>query len=400
MIFGRAEQGKNTTKPVVKISVFGIALGVAVMILSLSIVTGFQNEVRSKVIGFGGHFQLRSFGLNSGLDDIPVSTDQPFYPSIQEKYDHVENIQVFANKAGILKTEDELAGVLVKGIGSDFNWSFFNQNLVEGKPLTISEGTKNDSILISSHTARQLRLKLHDKTYVYFIQDGRPRPRKFYIAGIYSTGMKQFDEKVIIADIGHIQTINQWDSSQVGGFEINLKTYQDLFKSDEMLKNEIGFDLKVESITEKHIEIFSWLNMQDTNVIIILSLMILVSGVTMTTALLILILDRTQMIGILKSMGATNWIIRKVFLYNAAYLITKGLIWGNVIGLTIAILQQQFGFLTLDEEVYYLSQVPINLNVWHILFLNVGTLILCTLMMVLPSIVITKISPAKAIRFN
>ena len=212
--------------------------------------------------------------------------------------------------------------------------------------------------------------------------------------------MKQFDEKIVIADIRHIQRINQWDSTQIGGFEINLKKYEDLFTTDYIMREEIGFDLKADRITERFIEIFSWLNMQDTNVVIILTLMILVSAVTMTTALLILILDRTQMIGILKSMGASNWVIRKVFLYNASYLILKGLFWGNLIGLSIAFLQLKFGFISLDEEVYYLSQVPININWWHLFFLNIGTLFLCTLMMIVPSVVITKISPVKAIRFN
>jgi lipoprotein-releasing system permease protein len=400
MIWGSAQKGKSSTKPIVRISVFGIALGVAVMVLSLSIVTGFQNEIRSKVIGFGGHIQLRSYSLNTGLDDNPISIDQPFYPSIQEKYDEVENIQVFANKAGILKTQDEIAGVVVKGIGQDFNWAFFEQNLKEGQRFTVNSTSPNDSIIISEFTARQLKLKLYDKIFVYFIQDGKPRPRKFYISGIYSTGMKQFDEKIVIADIQHIQRINQWNKDQVGGFEINLKNYEDLFSTDYILREEIGFDLKADRITERFIEIFSWLNMQDTNVVIILSLMILVSAVTMTTALLILILDRTQMIGILKSMGASNWVVRKVFLYNAAYLILKGLFWGNLIGLTIAFLQLQFGFITLDEEVYYLSQVPININWLYLLLLNVGTLTLCTLMMIVPSVVITKISPVKAIRFN
>ena len=400
MIWGNSQDGKGSTKPIVRISVFGIALGVAVMVLSLSIVTGFQQEIRSKVVGFGGHLQLRSFSLNSGLDDQPISKNQSFYPSIADKYEEIDNIQVFANKAGILKTQEELAGVVVKGIGSDFNWSFFEQNLKQGKRFHISEDSPNDSIIISEYTARQLKLALNDKIFVYFIQNGQPRPRKFYISGIYSTGMKQFDEKIVIADIQHIQRINQWNSNQVGGFEINLKQYEDLFTTDYIISEEIGYDLKVDRITERFIEIFSWLNMQDTNVVIILSLMILVSAVTMTTALLILILDRTRMIGILKSMGASNWIIRKVFLYNAAYLIIKGLFWGNLIGLSIAFLQLQFGFLTLDEEVYYLSQVPINLNWLHLLFLNIGTLTLCTLMMIIPSVVITKISPVKAIRFN
>lgn len=400
MIWGNSQDEKGSTKPIVRISVFGIALGVAVMVLSLSIVTGFQQEIRSKVVGFGSHLQLRSFSLNSGLDDQPISKNQSFYPSIADKYDEIENIQVFANKAGILKTQEELAGVVVKGIGSDFNWSFFEQNLKQGKRFHVSEDSPNDSIIISAYTARQLKLALNDKIFVYFIQNGKPRPRKFYISGIYSTGMKQFDEKIVIADIQHIQRINQWTDNQVGGFEINLKNYEYLFTTDYIMSQEIGYDLKVDRITERFVEIFSWLNMQDTNVVIILSLMILVSAVTMTTALLILILDRTRMIGILKSMGASNWVIRKIFLYNAAYLIIKGLFWGNLIGLSIALLQLQFGFLTLDEEVYYLSQVPINLNWLHLLFLNIGTLVLCTLMMIIPSVVITKISPVKAIRFN
>lgn len=400
MIWGKSSnQQRGGTKTAIRISILGISLGVAVMILSLCIVTGFQQEIRSKAIGFGGHIQLRNFSLNSGIDDTPVQIDQPFYPEINS-VPEVNNIQVFANKAGILKTEEELSGVMVKGIYSDFDWSFFAQNLVEGKALNIVDSVVNDSILISEYTARRLKLKLNDKVYIYFVENNHPRPRKFYIGGIYNTGLAQFDERIVLADIRHIQKINKWSKNQVGGFEINLKRYEDLDKMDEIIRDEVGFALRTEKITDKYIDIFSWLKSQDINITIILTLMLLVSGVTMTTALLILILERTNMIGVLKSMGARNWTIRKIFLYNAAYLTTLGLLGGNIIGIGLAFLQQHYGFITLNEEIYYLSQVPININLFHIILLNVGTLIACTLMLIVPSYVITKISPVKAIRFN
>ena len=390
---------KSGLKPIIYLAVMGIALGVCIMTISVSVVRGFQHEIQSKVIGFGGHLQIRNYQSFQGLDDSPVSVNQQFYPGL-DSVEGVRNIQVFLNKAGILKTEEELQGVIIKGIGRDFDWHFFKQNLITGDTFEIQEEERSEYALISQRIANRLRLSLDDKFYVYFIQDGRPRPRKFIVNGIYNTGLAEFDDKIVLADLRHIQRINGWDSTQVGGFEVNVNDFSGLSKLDYLIEQHIGYSLKTDTIIDRHPEIFSWLSLMDNNVTIILILMILVSGITMSTALLILILERTQMIGLLKALGGSNWIVRKVFLIHAAYLISLGLIIGNLLGIGLCFIQSKFHFISLPEATYYLSYVPIKFDWLFILSLNVGTLLTCMIILLLPSAVITKISPVKVIRFS
>ena len=390
---------KKITKPIIRISIIAIALGLIVMIVALSIVGGFQREIRNKVIGFGSHIQITSYDSQNTYEASPISIEQDFYPNLSLT-EGIRHIQIYATKAGIVKTKEDIYGVVVKGIGSDFDWSFFNEKIIDGSSFLVTE-QKDNSVLISNHIALKMKLNVGDKMFLYFIQEnGQLRPKDFLVKGIYQTGLEQFDNLYVIVDIAHIQKRNGWDKNQVGGFEVLIDNYDELDEMGDYVYENIGYDLHSSPIKELYPDIFIWLDMQDYNVHIIIILMIIVAVVNIISALLILVLERTNMIGILKALGMPNWNVRKIFLYNATYLVLKGLIWGNVIGLSLCLLQQQLGILTLPEESYFVSEVPIEMDFMNILLLNVGTLGVCVLMLLIPSYVIAKISPVKAIRFD
>jgi len=389
----------NFSRPIVRIAILSIALGLAVMLVSVAIVTGFQTQIRDKVIGFGSHIQITAFNSNVSYESNPIPKKQPFYPGL-EKVKGIRHIQVYATKAGIIKTDEQIQGVVLKGIGSDYDWSFFKNKIVEGKPIAISDTGKTDEVLISRNLANMLKLKLHDDLRMYFINQNQTRARKFVIAGIYQTGLEEFDKMYVICDIAHIQKLNNWSTGEVAGFEVLINDFDDLKTMRETVKDNIGYDLKAESIRDMYPQIFDWLALQDTNVAIILTLMVLVSGIAMISTLLILILERTNMIGILKALGMKNSGIRKIFLYNSAYIIGKGLLWGNLAGITLCWLQLHFGIIKLPQESYYVSVVPINLYYLPILLINIGTLLVCMILLIVPSHIISRIQPVKAIRWD
>lgn len=393
------------SRPIIFIAILGIALGLAVMIVSTAIVTGFKNEIRGKIIGFGSHIQILNYDSNISYETVPVSGKQEFYDVLKNK-PGIKNIQVFATKAGIIKTEEEIQGVVLKGIGSDFDWTFFRNNLTEGEIFQVTDSARTNKVMISKYIADLLKLKTGDSFIMYFIQDP-PRMRKFTISGIYNTSLEEFDEIFVLADIGHIRKLNDWNDDQVSGFEISIENFNDLDYMTYEVMRTVGVNLDEEgarlitmNIVQKYPQIFDWLNLQDTNVWIILTLMLLVTGFNMVSSLLILILERTNMIGILKAIGSNNLSIRKIFLYQSAFLISKGLLWGNLIGIGLALIQQKTGLVKLDEASYYLATVPINLEISYILLLNTGTLLLTFLMLIIPSHLVTKITPVKAIRFD
>lgn len=396
----KGNKSNRFSKPIIQIAILAIALGIIVMTISLSIVGGFQEEIRNKIIGFGSHIQITSYDSHNTYEASPVDKDQDFYPHL-DTVKGIKHIQVFATKAGIIKTNEEIYGVVVKGIGSDFDWGFFNKKMVEGTSFKVEDGSINNAILLSKTIANKMKLKVNDKMFIYFIQeDGQLRPKDFMITGIYQSGLEQFDNLMAIADIAHIQKRNGWDENQVGGFEVIIDNYKDIDKLDDFIYSNIGYELHSKTIKEQNPDIFNWLDLQDLNVIIIIILMVIVAVINIISALLILILERTTTIGILKALGMTNWNIRWVFIYNAIYLIVRGLFWGNLIGIGLCLLQLKFGFIKLPEESYYVSEVPIKLELVNIFLLNIGTLVVCVLMLIIPSYVITKISPIKAIRFD
>jgi lipoprotein-releasing system permease protein len=398
-------QDASFSRPINVIAIIGIALGLAVMILAVSILTGFKQQIRDKVAGFGAHIQVVNFDANLSYETVPVSSAQPFTDKIRN-HPGIKNIQVFATKAGIIKTDENIQGVVLKGIGSDYDWSFFRTNVVEGDVVTVTDTARTDEVLISKKVTDMLGLKLGDSFSMFFVQDP-PRMRKFTIKGIYETSLEEFDKTYLFCDIEHIRRLNGWKEGQVSGFEIFINDFDELDYMTEVVRDAIGYrmaeeeeQLKVTNIRMRYPQIFDWLGFQDTNVIIILLLMILVAGFNMISGLLILILEKTNMIGVLKALGAENKVIRSVFLYQAAWLTAKGLLWGNIIGIGLAMLQLKTELISLDPTSYYLSSVPINLDPVHILLLNAGTMTAIILMLLIPSQLIARITPVKAIRYD
>jgi len=404
LIKGRRE-GTSFSRPINVIAIVGIAMGLAVMILAVAILTGFKQQIREKVVGFGSHIQIMNFDSNISFETTPISDTQKFIPKIK-KIPGITHIQVFATKAGIIRTDEDIQGVVLKGIGSDFDWSYFKSNMVDGSVFTVSDTGRTDKVIISKKIASMLRLKTGDTFAMLFIQDP-PRMRKFTISGIYETSLEEFDKMYVFCDIGHIKKLNGWKDDQVSGFEVYIKDFDELDEMTADVRDEIGYRLaedetkfKVTNIRIRYPQIFDWLNFQDINVIIIILLMLIVAGFNMISGLLILILEKTNMIGVLKSLGADDKTIRRTFIYQAAYLIGKGLFWGNLIGIGLAYIQLKTGIITLDPSSYYIKTVPVNLELIHILLLNAGTMAAIVLMLLVPSQLISRITPVKAIRYN
>jgi lipoprotein-releasing system permease protein len=404
LIKGRRE-GTSFSRPINIIAVTGIALGLAVMILAVSILTGFKQQIRNKIVGFGSNIQILNFDSNYSLETIPISDTQSFIPKIKQ-IPGIKHVQVFATKAGIIKTEDAIQGVVLKGVGNDFDWRFFKSNMVDGSVFTVTDTGRTNQVIISKKISDMLRLKTGDSFAMYFVQDP-PRSRKFTISGIYETSLEEFDKMYVYCDIGHIKRLNGWTDDQVSGFEIFINDFDNLDEMRMAVRDVIGYKLledetkfKVTSIRERYPQIFDWLNFQDMNVIIIITLMLLVAGFNMISGLLILILEKTNMIGIFKALGSENGTIRKVFLYQAAYLIAKGLFWGNIIGIGLAFIQLKTGLISLDPTSYYIKTVPVNLQLSHILLLNAGTMAAIILMLLVPSQLISRIVPVKAIKYD
>ena len=394
-----AKEGNNRlSRPIIRIAILAIALSVAVMLISIGVVKGFKKDIADKVIGFGSHIQITAFSDNNSYETKAISKNQDFYPSIENEKG-INHIQYFATKAGIIKTADEIHGVILKGVGSDFNRDFFKDNLVEGEVPIYNDTLTSSRVIISKKIADLLGLETDEKLIMYFAQDP-PRVRKFVVAGIYTTELEEFDNLYVFGDIRHIQNLNNWGIDSVGGFEITIHNFDNLDALTQMVYEKIDYDLNAQTIKEINPQIFDWLKLQDINVNVIIILMLIVAGINIITALLILILERTKLIGILKAIGQNNWSVRKVFLYNASYLIGKGLFWGNLLGIGLSLLQKYFHLISLNPATYYMNTVPIHLTFSDILLLNLGAMLSCILMLIIPTYLITKITPIKAIRFE
>ena len=401
-IIGAKKRKNSVSSPIIKISILAIAIGVIVMLFSVATGVGLQKKIKEKISGFNGDIQISKFDTNNSKVTVnPVSKVQDFYPEFSN-VPNVKKVQVYATKAGIIRTPNEFEGIILKGVDSDHDWSFFNEYLVAGKIPEIGEKVSSE-VLISRKTTNRLKLKVGDTFHMFFVKDDpnkAPNSRKFLISGIYDSGFEEFDESLLIGDIRHIQRINKWKNDEVGGFEVFIDDFDDLRKTGFEVYNNIDPSLNAFTISEKYPAIFEWLKLFDTNIVVIIGIMILIAGINMITALLVLILERTQMIGILKALGNTNWSIRKIFLYNAAYLIGRGLLWGNIIGIGLLLIQKYFGVISLNPETYYVNQAPVFLSWTHIILINLGTLILCLAMLIIPSFIVSKISPVKAIKFD
>ena len=400
-IIAGKEYKNSISSPIIKIATTAIALGIAIMLIAVSIGSGFQDKIRDKMAGFKGHIQITNYdNNNSEVSTVPINKNQDFYPKFKN-IEGISNLQVFANKAGIIRTATDFEGIVFKGVSNDYNFTFFKEYLIDGR-FPNFDLKRNKEILISKTIADNLNLKLNDTIRTWFGSEKsnlKFKSRKPIIVGIYNTGFEQFDNTVLIGDIREIQKINGWNENQVGGFEILIDDFSNLLEKGDQIYSTIGATLNSTTITDKYPAIFRWIKLFDNNVQVIIAIMVLIAGINMITALLVLILERVQMIGILKALGSNNWGIRKIFLYNASYLIIKGLFWGNLIGVSLILIQKYFNVISLNPANYYVSTVPVSINILSILLLNIGTLVLCFLMLIIPSIIITKIHPSKSIKF-
>ena len=392
----------SVSSPIIRISILAIAIGIVVMLFSVATGVGLQKKIKEKISGFNGDIQISHYDANNSKVTVtPVSRNQDFYPDF-ETVPNVKKVQVYATKAGIIRTPNEFEGIVLKGVDKDYDWSFFESYIRSGQVPDFS-GDLSSEVLISNKTASRLRLETGDSFHMFFVKDDpnqAPNSRKFKVSGIFDSGFEEFDETFIIGDIRHIQRINKWKQDQVGGFEVFIHDFDRLRNTGAEVYQSIDPTLNALTTAEKYPAIFEWLSLFDTNIVVIIGVMILIAGINMITALLVLILERTQMIGVLKALGNQNWSIRRIFLYNAAYLIGRGLFWGNLIGLGLLLVQKYFGVIQLNPETYYVNEAPVHISVTTWLFINIGTLVLCLLMLLIPSYIVSKISPVKAIKFD
>lgn len=388
------------SKPVVRIAFVSIALGLALMIASVAIVVGFKHSIREKVVGFAAPLKIVAFDRNQSLEETPIKVSPLFLDSLNRD-PNVAHVQLTAQKAGVLKTTDQIQGVVLKGVGPHFDWSFLKKNLVAGT-LPHNDSTNERQVLISRKLARELLLKVGDPVRLWFLSGSGSEAlgRKLYVSGIYHTGLDEFDKRFIIGDLDQVQKLNGWKPDQTGNIEIELKDFSRINETAQILYNQIPYNMTVSSIIQEYPEIFNWLALLDTNVVVILVLMLLVASITMVSTLFILIIERTAMVGILKTLGSNNTSIRKIFLYKAAYIIGWGMFWGNVTGLLFYFIQDRFHLFHLDPQNYYVSYVPVELHPLALLWLNLGTFLICLLVLILPSYYITRIVPARALRYE
>ncbi len=392
----------SISAPIIKIGIAAIAIGVIVMLIAMATGKGLQFKIREKVVAFNGHVTIANYDNNSSQESVaPVSIDQDFYPEFSS-VEGVSHIQAVAHKFGIIRTENDFEGVVLKGVDEEYNWDYMESFLVEGSIPDVSTKYSNE-IIISQYLANRLNFKVGESFQMLFAKEDvnkLPFILKFDIVGIFNSGFQDLDKTYIIGDLEHIQRFNKWKKDEVGHFEVFVDDYNDLDEIGRQIYQYTPSMMNAETVKQQYISIFEWIKIFDTNIYGIINIMIIVAGINMITALLVLILERTQMIGILKAIGSNNWTIRKVFLYNAAYLILKGLFWGNLIGIGILLLQHYFGLFPLDPNTYYVDQAPVYFDIPFIIAINIGTLILCLLMLLIPTILVSRIAPVNAMRFE
>ena len=393
----------SVSAPIIKIAIAAVVISVVMMLIAVATGLGLQQKIRDKITSFNGHVVISNFDNNqSNITLEPITTHQNFYPNFSD-VPEVTAVHPYATKAGVVRTEKAFEGIVFKGVDKNYQWNYLKEYLVEGiLPKYESDGMTND-VIVSTYLVNRLELKLGDKIQTYFLKNEEsdlPSIRAFTIVGIYESGFPQFDESFVIGDLKHLQRLNKWQKDEVGGFELFVNNFDNIDAISEEIYAKIPSTLNSEPITTKYSNIFEWLKLFDFNIYIILGLMILVAIINMVVALLVLILERTQMIGILKALGTSNWTIRKIFVYNATYIVFVGLLIGNCIGLGLLFIQSKFGVITLDPTQYYVKQAPVYVSFWHVLLINLVLIVLSYIILLLPSYIITKISPVKSIKFQ
>ncbi|MCS6917930.1 MAG: FtsX-like permease family protein [Chitinophagales bacterium] len=393
------EGGPSFSRFIIRVAIVAVTLSMAVMILAGAIVRGFQQEVSGKVFGFWGHMLIKAYQEDVMYGEEAISMRQPFYPSLSA-VQGITHIQVYATKPGIIKTGEEIEGIILKGVGSDFRSDFMRSCLQQGTFINPSDSLAERHMVVSAATANRLRLKVGDEVTIFFVQEPM-RYRRLTVIGIYKTGVEEYDRMYALVDLRLIQRLNNWSPDEVGGFEVFVSDVNKLQRLTDLVNDQyLGTRLQAFSLRDINPNLFDWLNLQSTNERVIIILMMLVAVINIITVLLILILERAGMIGILKALGAHDGLIRRIFVFHAAYVAALGLLFGNLLGLTLAWVQKHFQIITLNEESYYVAVAPIALDPVYLVALNVGTLAICLITLLLPSYLVTRISPIQVIRFG
>lgn len=401
-IIGNKSYKSSVSAPIIKIGIAAIAISIIVMLIAIATGIGLEHKIRDKAVAFNGHITISNFDSNASEGaQVPISKNQDFYPEFTA-VEGVSHVQAVANKFGIIRTNTDFEGLFLKGVGTDYDWRYFKEFLIEGRLPTYTIKYSSE-VLISKYLADRLEFVVGDSFQMYFMKSDPSQPpsiMKFTVVGIFNSGFEELDKTYVIGDINHVQRLNRWKKDQIGNFEVFIANYNDLDRLGDAVYAQTPSTLDAMTVKQKYATIFEWIPIFTTNIYGIIGIMILVGAINMITALLVLILERTKMIGILKALGSSNWSIRKVFLYNASYLIGCGLFWGNLIGIGILLLQKQFEFIKLDPSVYYVTVAPVYLDWTYVVLLNLMTFILCVLMLLIPSFLISKIVPVKAIEFE
>ena len=401
-IIGNKSYKSSVSAPIIKIGIAAIAISTIVMLIAIATGIGLEHKIRDKAVAFNGHITISNFDSNESEGaQVPISKRQEFYPEFKT-VEGVSYVQAVANKFGIIRTTTDFEGLFLKGVGTDYDWRYFKEFLIEGRLPTYTIKYSSE-VLISKYLADRLEFVVGDSFQMYFMKSDSSQPpsiMKFTVVGIFNSGFEELDKTYVIGDINHVQRLNRWKKDQIGNFEVFIANYNDLDRLGDAVYAQTPSTLDAMTVKQKYATIFEWIPIFTTNIYGIIGIMILVGAINMITALLVLILERTKMIGILKALGSSNWSIRKVFLYNASYLIGCGLFWGNLIGIGILLLQKQFEFIKLDPSVYYVTVAPVYLDWTYVVLLNLMTFILCVLMLLIPSFLISKIVPVKAIEFE
>jgi len=405
-IYTDNKEKRQVSKPVIRIATAGVAIGLAVMIISVCVVLGFKHTIRDKVVGFGSHIQVADFLTLQSSEQYPIQMDDSMM-NVLKKIEGVSHVQRYAYKQGILKTDNDFLGVLFKGVGPEFDSTFIHQNMIEGSLPHFSDESSSNKLVISKTIANQLKLKINQKIFGYFIDHQGVRARRYTIAGIYQTNLSQYDKVICMNDLYSVVKLNGWETDQASGAELTVHDFNHVNEVEDQVINQVnrtvdkyGETYSSQTIKELNPAIFSWLDLLDLNVWIILALMTAVAGVTMISGLLIIILERTNMIGVLKAMGARNKTIRRTFLWFAIFIIGRGLLWGNILGIGLLLIQKYTSLVKLDPATYYVSTVPIEFNIPLIILINIGTMLICVLVLIAPSYLISHIHPVKAIRYE
>ena len=394
-------KGENSSfsRPIVRLSVAGVALGIVVMLVAIAVTTGYKQVIRDKVVALGSHIRISNYDMNYSFEPVPFEKNRPFIEEIKAMPE-VKSVQCYSTKAGVIKTDDQVEGIVLKGIDLSFDKEHFQKNLIQGELLSLEDTVPSKDIIISSALSQKLRLKMGDKVRTYFVQDP-PMQRSFTVSGIYETGLPEYDQQIAIVDLRQIRKLNQWDSTLVGGIEVLLHDFDQVDEVSEKINKKIGYDLKAESIKEIFPQIFQWIALFDTNVIVLLIITFCVCMITMMSAFFIIVIEQTATIGLLKTMGMKNKSVVNLFMMIASDILLRGLLWGNLVAAGICLLQQQFHWVKLDAATYYVSYVPVQFNFPLIVAVNVAVLVLCMAILVVPAyIVARKSSPLAAIKFD